>query len=98
MRASETLRLAQALLRRRGWCQGTLYDGRRVCAVGALVEASKGQHPSFMVPLGYLSALVPGEAVGVWNDDWLRTKAQVLELYDDAIGAALSDEAAGVVP
>lgn len=85
----EALRTGRAAVER-GWTQGQLRNAvaDEVCLMGGLPDA---------FPFGALKYLaravgVPVEALGVWNDEPGRTKAEVMDAYDHAIKFAEEDE------
>jgi hypothetical protein len=70
-----------------GWCQHTMRRRGSVCMIGsftiedyALFTMAEGLLLQAIGSLGY-----PHSSVAQFNDDLLRTKGQVLEVYDRAI-------------
>ena len=96
MGLAEVLTQARALVAK-GWCQNSLRDEDRFCALGALYEAASGGIENLgdaedaLDNLGdaedaLRNALEPAyQSVVHFNDDQLTTQADVLRLYDRAI-------------
>jgi hypothetical protein len=83
----EILKGARALIAA-GWCQGESWssvDGRDFyCALGAL-RAVAGLGSALPLEAGELMRARVGPYVSRWNDDPVRTQAEVLALFDALI-------------
>jgi hypothetical protein len=95
----EVLKQARALVARPdGWHQGDWDDGTgRVCAAGAVVKADTGDARAWYAESdhaaearGVLRALTPKGKVGAYNDHPLTTQADVVALFDWAIGIEMA--------
>ena len=101
----ETLIHARQILAENGWCQGVLVDHRgRVCAIGALMMGCVlpwGDSP-ILPAVGVLAEanqLPPAHgcspkcqlqiSVVRWNNAADRTKEEVLDAFDRAIGSLI---------
>lgn len=108
MKVSTLLQRARQALIDRGWRQ-YMYEDEcgRMCAVGAVRYADgtgngdpdcRGPGGDALAAYGLLRSLLPGghefDDIVNWNDTHGRTRAEVIELFDTAISAAMSDEAA----
>lgn len=76
------LREAASVLRKRGWTQFGLREGRQCCAMGAILAVGAGSDETetairrLMRHVGGLG--VPTGSVTLWNDAPGRTRAQVI--------------------
>jgi hypothetical protein len=101
----ETLIRARQILAEDGWCQGVLVDHRgRVCAIGALMMGCAFELASIFPAVGVLAeanqlppAVEHGRSpeallqisVVRWNNAAARTKEEVLDAFDRAIGSLI---------
>ena len=74
-----------------GWCQHATRQRGSVCMIGSFTIED---HPSFIKAEGLLlkamgSLGYPHGSVAQFNDDFQRTKKQVLEVYDVAIDRSM---------
>ncbi len=80
---------------KRAWTQGTsINSSGAVCASGAIFStaprASTPSHKTRNIAISYLERALdivsPGAThISVWNDSVVRTKGEILALYDTAI-------------
>jgi len=95
------LRVAADLLRERGWCQGALTSGTKMCAIGALIAAgaediyvpiSDGDYIArrfVMLAIDPIDSPVTWE-VSWWNDHKARTASEVIDALEEAARIAES--------
>jgi hypothetical protein len=92
--ARDVLVEAKRLLIESGWCQGDYHKGDTFCSVGAMSRSANrmlpagvdltSQFPPYRDAYIRLMKIVGG-AVSLWNDQPIRTKAEVLAAFDRAI-------------
>ena len=74
-----------------GWCQGMAVYGGNRCLWGALRDAVRWGSPDMLKIVCRRVAVandMPGEDIAAWNDAAGRTKQQVIEALENALGAA----------
>jgi hypothetical protein len=83
------LQKARQLLVDDGWCQGQMLNNKgEHCLMDAILTIDSGiSYPVYKV--------LDIDSLAAWNDHPCRTKEQVLELFDQAISLAMSEEAIG---
>lgn len=97
MKLSEIYQNARHLIETKGWCQSELHnDSGAHCAAGALMAVTDGigvlGGPNYQSSRDFLSFYTEaGWILSLWNDNPLRTKEDVLELFDIATSLALSE-------
>ena len=87
----EVLRRASAMIKERGWRQGSnTTDGRkgRLCAGDAVYAADFAGLPNTQKLLAKLESLACCTDIAEWNDVDGRTEEEVLRLFELAVGAA----------
>lgn len=88
MNVGEVLTRAADLLEEKGWCQNYPVDMEgRMCAVGAIRQASEGQEQGYFASRAAVKAqqavekAIGGEFISRWNDRPERTKEEVVAIF-----------------
>lgn len=78
-------------IRRHGWIQGRMKDGKgRVCLLGAISEVTNVVDPRYIRLRDAVLAELQSLPITVWNDSPGRTKDEVLAVLDN-IGVAKTE-------
>lgn len=98
MKTSDILQRARALIEdERNWCTGQYFKGKRMCAVGAIqrahVSAVDYLHPVLATLDNVTTSVCDSATSRVHDVNDKYGHVAVMELYDIAISAAMSDEA-----
>lgn len=96
MKISETLQNARQILLDTGWCQGVLESKNgRCCALGALRKGTSfnvyRENVDSFNARAFLETEVLDQYLPEWNDTFVRTAPEVIEMFDIAISMAMSD-------
>jgi hypothetical protein len=86
----DVLREAKGLVAK-GWCQGHAREGDKFCAIGALCTAAweTGDWSVMKRARAALGSIIPPDyhsSLMQWNDTPGRTQAEVVALFDEALG------------
>jgi hypothetical protein len=96
MKTSTALQNARQLIIDTGWIQAYLTLNGKHCLQGALRISSKCNEEKFTETywycLGFLMQLSGTPYLSIWNDSPGRTVNEVVDLLDQAISAAMSEE------